>query len=246
MTKSREKENLENEIKSASNELKKIPQKDISNYAPLYNSKKMLKIIYKNIDNEKSLKRHKEKLNVGLLAAKSLDFDDFYQKYSDSLHRVWRAFLNFIGKKYQTPTADKQTVYNFYISQNYPKNRILDHMSGIDFNYPINNGFQFHQKEYITQWRANSMPQGDYYADDNSLPNDLGIHDHQENLSGKVEKREQCIFEIKKDLIVLKTVARAAFDTWSIKGKIFKTSGGSYQYFNSVDKNYLKQTHPHP
>lgn len=243
MNKSRQKENLEKKIKSAFSELNKFSTDVIDNYAPLYNSKKMLKIIEKNIMNEKGLNRHKEKLNVGLLAAKSLDFDDRYQGYSDSLHNVWHTFLNLIGKQFplSTLTPNQKIVYDFYISQNYPKNRIPDHMSAIDFKYHVNDKFQFHHGERTTQWRVKSMPQGDYYADDTSLPNGLGIHDRQQTLNGNIENRQQCIFEIKKDLVVLQTVARGVLDTWSIKGKKFKTTGGDRQYFNAIDKNEFKQ-----
>ena len=90
---------LKDEIKSALS--KNAELRKFSGYAPIYNSMIMLNRISKYAENEVYLRENQDKLNVGLLAAKALDFDDDFIDYANALHSVWAVVLQVIGQPFQ-------------------------------------------------------------------------------------------------------------------------------------------------
>src|SRR5438552_2678361 len=77
---------------------------EYSKYAPIYNSRSMLKEIEDYLKKNRRISdSDEEKLNVGLLAAKALDFDDRFITYALLLHDVWNKFLIFLNKSRTIP-----------------------------------------------------------------------------------------------------------------------------------------------
>jgi len=219
---------------------------EYSKYAPIFNSKIMLQEIKKHIDEKNYLMKNQEYLNVGLLAAKSLDVDPIFFNYATTLHAVWSSVRNILGLVFQPPSSgDRKKAYDFYNLQGFDDNRIASHFRGINFNFPIEDNFSIKSQSIVVQWMANGIPQGNYYAEDNSnvSPDCLGIHYQQENIStGIISDRLQHKYKIQNDIIVLKSTAAAVQDTWSIKfhkNSGFWTSGGCYQYFNVRNKKQI-------
>lgn len=234
--------NIKKLIENWSYEFSKL-NSQFHNYSPIFNSKEMIKKISKMISSNVEIKDGDlDELNIGLLAAKSLDFAQQFIDYSQSLHDLWHAFLLFCKKPFIINTNSKRMAYNFYQKQNgfrNNKNKILSHLQGIDFNEKVDDQCIKYKNSFIFQWKLQSIQKGNYYADFNSVPDCVGIHSEQDNLFGNAKKRVKCKFNLMTDIVFLKTTANAAVDTWSIKGRVFMTKGGCYQYFNSNETNNI-------
>jgi len=222
---------------------------DYPDYPPIFNSENMLKEIFKHKDDKNYLDTHLVRLNVGLLAAKSLDLyakdHDFYN-YATSLHNTWAGVLGFIGQPFTLPAPGPEKVaYDFYVDHKYDHNRIGGYLKGIDFRCPVNLEM-LGKDNIVAQWKAQPLPQGNYYADVSLYikPSCLGIHDHQADEHGNIYSRIQHEYKLKNETEVLKSTAAAVLDRWSIKNKQFWTNGGCVQYFNSNNKRSFKQVHP--
>ncbi len=227
---------------------------EYSEYSPIYNSKLMLNEIDTRVENKILSVSEEQKLNVGLLAAKSLDFDDRFKKYALLLHHVWYKFLVFFNKIKVIPLSGcERDAYNFYLHHKFIHNQIVNHLYGIDFNKPIDVNYKIRKSIAVTQWKALRILQGNYYANKNiliqtNLPSCLGIHDKQEDDLGNETARIEHHFELQSDVIFLKSIAAPVLDTWSVKmtngQQGFPTTGGCTQYFNANDKVQCRQISP--
>lgn len=56
------------------------------------------------------------------------------------------------------------------------------------------------------------------------------------DVNGKIVNKQMLSYRVKKNVVVLKSTAKAIKDTWSTKETIFQSEGGGTQYF-SADKN---------
>jgi hypothetical protein len=173
-------------IKQALTEHERLGQ--YSSYAPIYNSKSMLLKMqqYVNADYRPPVDHINQfsEWNVGLLAAKALDFDFRFETYTMLLHDAWNGFLTFLNRPRTIPLSGNQRdAYNFYLSHGFSQNRIWNHLDGIDFGIgkDFDAAFQLNQHGTATQWKTLCIPQGDYYGDKGKTPNCLGIHDRQED-----------------------------------------------------------------
>lgn len=246
-------------------------EKDTSEwYAPIVNSITMLEDILDHLVDVDYLIVNKDHLNVGLLAAKSLDFADKKSKeyaYATQLHDIWFDVLILIKMRFVPPTSGPRKVaYGFYKDHGYKEDsRICGHMSGIDFSFPVGI-VTLHGGNIVGQWRAFKAKQGDYYSDvkPNVTPSCLGIHNYQKIGKGRVVRKIEHQHQIKdndadesiqkifdrknglkeKGVEVLKSVSAAVLDTWSIKGEVHRTKGGCAQYFNAKDKGKFEQVYP--
>lgn len=224
-----------------------------SDYPPIFNSKLMLQEIFENWNNKDYLFINQNRLNVGLLAAKALDFeegpegDQVLSDYAGLLHKAWGAVLNQIGQAFQPPTSGPgQFAYKFYQLHGYDDHKTRDHMTGIDFNFPVA-AVTLKERLIIGQWKTLTIPQGDYYADINNSvkPDCLGINNlQQDKNTGIISRRIEHHFELQNRVDVLKSVAAAVPDTWSVKGPPKQTSGGCTQYFNANNKKEFDQIYP--
>lgn len=222
--------------------------REYASYAPIYNSNLMLREMLNYVNNKSSpYDTEINKLNVGLLAAKSLDFDNRFNKYATSLHTAWSGFLSFLNKPRAIPLlGDQRDAYDFYLRHGFSQNQIWSHLDGIDFGIgkDFDAAFQLNQHGNVIQWKTLCIPQGNYYGDKGKTPNCLGIHDRQEDYLGHVSVRIEHLFVLQTKIIVLKSMAASVLDTWSIKGQQFQTKGGCTQYFNANDKAQFRQVHP--
>lgn len=231
--------------------------KEYPEYPPIVNSGQMLLELRNNINKNSFLLDNRDRLNIGFLAAKALDFEDETQHqnlliYSNLLHTIWSKFLLFIGQSHpKHPLSGKEKVaYDFYkehyllLNGQPDDNKIFDHMSGIDFKFQVKPE-EILTNEQVCQWRAIGMPQGDYYTDVKlqTRPDCLGINEYQEDYQGNLSKRVKHHHVITQDIDVLRSIAAGVLDTWSVKGAAQKTTGGCIQYFNSK-KIFFNQQYP--
>ncbi len=120
-------------------------------YAPIFNSKKMLQLIRGNIYNIEYIKKNQNELNVGLLAAKTLDFNDVFFRYSINLHTLWHALRIYIQNPFQITNKAELDAFNFYLRHGYDPNKAANHMNGIDFSHNIDD-------KYILKNQKKSFP----------------------------------------------------------------------------------------
>lgn len=225
---------------------------EFANYPPVANSKAMLKDILENRSRRGYLIENIDRLNVGLLAAKGLDFEgvghELYN-YATKLHNVWNAVSSMISAPPSGNLShEEKMAYDFYKNQGYDHNRIMGHLMGIDFKKkPYLRTLK--EKKIIAQWKIASISQGDYYAKVDGLvnfvtPDCLGINDEQSDMQGKVLKRFEHKFELQCEVDFLCSFAAAVLDTWSVKSQHKKTKGGCIQYFNAKDKKKIILINP--
>lgn len=239
-------------IQKALNENEKL--REYSGYAPIYNSNIILHQINDYIKNNSIPSLDDEqRLNVSLLAAKALDFDDRFKIYTLLLHYIWNGFLLFLIKPRAIPLlSDQRKAYDFYLRHGFTCNQIWGHLDGIDFGIGklFVADFELNQGDIIAQWKALCIPQGNYYTDQENdtdqrnLPDCLGVYKKQTDYLGHESSRIEHRFKLQSDVTVLKSVAAAVLDTWSIKNEQHQTAGGCIQYFNACDKMQFKQVHP--
>lgn len=222
--------------------------REYASYAPIYNSNLMLREMLNFVKTKLNPSDTEiNKLNVGLLAAKALDFDNRFNEYATLLHNVWGNFLSFLNKSRAIPLlGDQRDAYDFYLRHGFNQDQILNHLDGIDFGIgkKIDTKYKLNQNDSVAQWKTLCIPQGNYYADKGKTPNCLGIHDRQEDYVGHVSVRIEHLFDLQAQIEVLKSVAESVLDTWSVKGHQFQTKGGCIQYFNANDKIQFKQVSP--
>lgn len=234
-------------ISQAKELLNNGPLNEFKNYAPIYNSRIMLNNIRQAQKKESFTENELARINIGLLAAKSLDFDTRFNDYADILHDIWLSFLTSIPNLLIpafSPGTIQQAVYDFYKKHFFSHAKTMSHMQGIDFQQPIDTNCQLNSNNILSQWRIPSIIlQGNYYSCISSNPTCLGIHNCGEDFSGQVLTRQKYLFRINRSVIVLKSIAASVLDTWSIKKQSFPTKGGCIQYFN---KNNQYQFVPFP
>jgi hypothetical protein len=110
---------------------------------------------------------------------------------------------------------------NFYQKTGWPLKRIRSHLEGIDFTKPVNL-VTIRRGSRVAQWQIPTRPTGNYFADLNTSPSELGI-----NPTGRV----QSIYRAEEDTIALQSTAKGIVDTWSTPGKAYQADGGGIQYF---------------
>lgn len=242
-----ERMNLLEQLTSALESAKKFD----GNYAPIYNSKTMLSEIEKHLRQPDYLRKHQDELNVGLLAAKTLDFDSSFSDYAGILHKLWQDLLSLIKKEHpplplkEREKEEREKARIFYEEKaGYTPHQIQNHLSGIDFSKSVDDKFPIPKGKQIAQWKAPGIAQGGYYTEKCDKPFCLGIYHYQESRkNGSIKKRIQDVFEADREIIVLKSIAANVLDTWSIKGCFFRASGGCTQYFYVMQQNELKELH---
>ncbi len=214
------------------------------NYAPIFNSyKKLLEINEHYKTNTRNLDENQiDLINVGLIAAKALDFDTDFKDYAGKLHKVWRSFIYFLSvtySKYNTGNllGPRLIAYNFYRKQNFTDADAMGNMQGIDFSKSINDQFILRKTEQFAQWRnPNITEQGNYYTDPGNSPNCLGIHYKEQNkATGDINIRAERIYTVQTNVICLKSYAADVLDIWSIPNQSFNAKGGCIQYFNALN-----------
>ncbi len=134
----------------------------------------------------------------------------------------------------------KHKAFEFYKSQGFSEPDIPSHLSGIDFNQPVevitlNNG------KKLYQYQSPGAPQGNYYAvNPSTQPTELGISPMGFNRAfGEAQPKVQTQYITTNKVQVLKSKAKAIDDFWSVKGQTYSTQGGGVQLF-SAQKDKFK------
>jgi len=238
-----DKDELINAIKRALEPNQQL--EEYKKYVPIVNSKFILSRIEENINDINYLKNNKNELNVGLLAAKSLEFgaeDSKIIEYANSLYGVWHSLLSLIGQPFKVNTLSRKLAYAFYKKHKFSHKRIIGHLEGIDFKKSVEwKTLCKTNKPSIAQWRAKTE-QGPYYCELDKKPKCLGIYGYQEDDYGKKRIRIRHKYKLLKDIEFLKSYAKDVQDIWSMKitGKPHRVKGGCIQYFNRNDKQSVK------
>jgi hypothetical protein len=91
--------NIKNLFEEAGNALNELEDRE---YAPIHNSSVMLGRIREYYENDVRTLDEEiiSEINVGLLAAKALDFEPKFKNYSGLLHSIWNLFLLFLSVYY--------------------------------------------------------------------------------------------------------------------------------------------------
>lgn len=236
-------------IQKALDQSKDLPD----SYPPIHNSKLALNTITNLLKdssdffNFRQLLLNRSDLNVGLLAAKGLDFFDkktnFYL-YATCLHMLWY----FIFPLHFASFGAKQALaYKFYKKHGYEDARISSHFYGIDFYKPVFIRLLLKPRK-VYQWRIKEDEKGDYFAEwKKAKPDCLGISSYKKDKKGGIHKRKKYIYDVDNQVEVLTSYAASVLDWWSLEWPNFiQTSGGCVQYFNHNDKESFIQISPPP
>lgn len=212
------------------------------NFAPIFNSKDMINKIERSLQNKEPI--DEDKVNVGLLAAMALDFEDShpFDPYAKILYKLWNAFLLSRNQPFQMSrlSGRMQKAYVFYKKHHFLDEQIRAHFDAINFSKEVDYETIFAHST-IFQWSGNSpsIPQGNYYSDQNGNPNCLGINPKQDDINGNTLPRVQFKYRPSTDIEVLKSTTKNIVDTWSVKGRSYDAKGGCIQYFNKNDRPYI-------
>ena len=222
--------------------------------APIYNSRTMLEQIKAYLESglpEFSSSMLNE-LNVGLLAAKGLDYfsDEPIFEYATDLHTFWQALLHSInsaGSAGGIHQSAWQTAYDFYTKiAHYDDTRTRSHIGGIDLNKPVTSVLL--NGKTVSQWSVpdpQNSYQGDYYGELGSYPDCLGIFQRQGDDYKTAKRREEIKYQVNRsppDIKTLQSTANSVIDTWSIKNVRVWAPGGCIQYF-CIEKIGFMRSH---
>jgi hypothetical protein len=110
----------------------------------------------------------------------------------------------------------------FYKDAGWPKEKIMQHLRGIDFNKPVEI-VRVPEGKRLIQYQLPDSPQGSYYAEPGTPAYGLGIY-----TSGLIEKS----FKVSESTFALKsTAAEMTIDWFSDLPWEIKAPGGNYQLF---------------
>ena len=131
----------------------------------------------------------------------------------------------------------KNTATEFYKSQGYAEENIPSHLTGIDFDKPVE-VVTSKEGTPLYQFQSPGAPQGNYYAlDPNITPFELGISPMGTNRAlNQVQPKIKNSYIVAKDTPMLQSTAKSVDDFWSVKGQTFPDSDGGTQLF-SGDKS---------
>jgi hypothetical protein len=120
------------------------------------------------------------------------------------------------------PFVERQTVArDFYRAAGWPDARIVSHVKGIDFDYPVQ-PITIPRDTVLSQYGFPGDPTGNYFAYPGTPALGLGIYPH-----GRV----QSLYQATADLSGLKSTAAAVTDTWSVPSWAIDVPGGQTQLF---------------
>ena len=127
---------------------------------------------------------------------------------------------------------------NMFIDQGIYANREL--MKGIDFSKPVSI-IVIPKDTTVIQYQVESAPQGNFYAMEGSLPNELGISDEGYDYeTKKVVRKELRYYKTTTDVKVLCSYAAPVIDNWSTPEIETQRNGSNVQYFTTCKRPCFK------
>lgn len=230
---------LKDSIKKSRAEFERLAE--FQNFAPIYNSIESISRIERNIEDKVFLSENIDFLNLGLLAAKALDYFPAFQSYAESLHEIMGNLFLYLGQPFTPPVfpSPQKIAYDFYKRFNFSDKKIHSHLQGIDFRFKVSTP-QLGAHRILAQWKLMSLPSGDYYCYLGKNPDCLGINSKQEDLKGKIGTRTEHRYKINQKLEFLMSTAAPVLDIWSVQSQPVQTRGGCIQFFNA-DKNHISE-----
>jgi uncharacterized protein RhaS with RHS repeats len=133
----------------------------------------------------------------------------------------------------------KAVAFDFYKSQGFDEDDIPSHLTGIDFNQPVDVVTMEKGQSYF-QFQSPGAPQGNYYTDNPlTKPGELGISPLGTNRAlNRIEPKAQGVYVTNENTPALRSKVKAVDDFWSVKGETYPTEGGGTQYFTSSKKSF--------
>jgi uncharacterized Zn-binding protein involved in type VI secretion len=105
---------------------------------------------------------------------------------------------------------------------------INSNMRGIDMNKPVE---VVNAPDRLNSWQAPGGRQGNYYADPQYTPNQLGIGDYGTSPGGAVGFKEATQYAVDPNTPALRSTSGPIVDDWSVRGTNQSTTGGGVQYY---------------
>ena len=110
----------------------------------------------------------------------------------------------------------RKTAYEFYEKAGFDKEAIFDHLNGIDFNQPVELT-TLESGKILKQWQLPTIPQGNYYTDEDFVPSELGINPRGFNREiMQIQNKMLKHYQVLKPIKALRSTAQAVKDDWSI------------------------------
>ncbi len=112
-----------------------------------------------------------------------------------------------------------------------------NHMRGIDFDEPVTMGPPPAAPGTQVQYQVPGGRQGQYYADPDATPSQLGIHDQGATMgpdgwgTGPVAGKTPVTYDVDPSTQYMQSTAAPVKDTWSVPGHSYGTEGGATQRF---------------
>ncbi|HEY5240072.1 MAG TPA: polymorphic toxin type 46 domain-containing protein, partial [Polyangiaceae bacterium] len=112
-----------------------------------------------------------------------------------------------------------------------------NHMRGIDFDEPVTMGPPPAAPGAQVQYQVPGGRQGQYYADPDATPSQLGIHDQGATMgpdgwgTGPVAGKTPVTYDVDPSTQYMQSTAAPVKDTWSVPGHSYGTEGGATQRF---------------
>lgn len=133
----------------------------------------------------------------------------------------------------------KAIAFDFYKLQGFPEEDIPSHLTGIDFNKPVEVVI-IKKAQIFYQFQSPGAPQGNYYADSTVVtPSQLGISPFGTNRAlNRKEPKVKGVYVAQEDTPALKSTAKSVDDFWSVKGESYPTEGGGTQYFTASKMSF--------
>lgn len=134
--------------------------------------------------------------------------------------------------------ARKKVAFSFYEDQGMPAHKIEGHLSGIDFEKPVEVVI-LPKGKVVDQYQVPDGPQGNYYAPKGTPPSALGISSRAKDWNtGELVTKTVTSYETNSRVSVLKSTAAEIEDTWSVPNESIKTDGGGTQFFNMNTESF--------
>lgn len=127
--------------------------------------------------------------------------------------------------------GNAETATKFYEKAGMPKEKIPDHVRGIDLDKDVRVE-TIHGNKTLHQFQVPGNPQGTYYTPNaGTQPTNLGINPNGLDAAGNVVPKQSTPYVPSGPVQVLRSTAAPVTDTWSVKGQSYSTQGGATQFY---------------
>jgi uncharacterized protein RhaS with RHS repeats len=99
------------------------------------------------------------------------------------------------------------------------KKQIKQQLRGHDVTKPVRTGPPPRLKSPQYQWQRKKGHKGQYFADKDSTPSEVGISPTARDKRGRYTSKEQKAYKVKRTAPYLESTAKPVNDDWSLRGK---------------------------